>query len=149
MRANTPKRRAYNLAASKVSTALIRELGYCEACGHSPRNPWRDKPVQCSVLTPQEIGRGKYRKDCQGKRFAILCACWFCNTEELTKASIWPVERQLCLLKHSRPQDFDLKAFVSLLRPHAPNWITEADVSHWDEEIGGLVFDTRLLRMGA
>lgn len=143
MRRNSPKRRAYNSEAAKVSVQLIHEVDHCEACGHGPRNRWPSKPMQVSVLTPHEIGRGQFRRDCQGKRFATLVLCWGCNSLEFTDAEKWPVAKQLCLLKHVRPQDYDRAAFVSLLKPNAPRWITEEDVAEHDAAIVSLLKNRR------
>lgn len=129
----TSKRtRAEHDAIRKWREAFRREIGRCELCGHHPRNPWRDKPMQCSVLTVNEIARGNGRR---GKsltyRGGVLCTCWWCNSVTFDDASVWPIARQLALLKVRRPDDYDVEGFAKLIRPTAPQWVTDADVSVW------------------
>lgn len=127
----TSKRtRAEADAIRKWREDFRREIGECELCGHHPRNRWPDKPIQCSVLTVHEIARGNgQRRKSETYRGGVLCACWFCNSVTFDDAEEWPIARQLALLKTRRPEDYDLKAFVALIRPDAPQWIVEDQVT--------------------
>lgn len=140
MGVKTGKRNAkHQRAVDKWRQGLRASVGQCEACGHSPRNRVPGKPAQLSVITVQEIGRGSgLRKLCEDKPYATLVLCWGCNSGDFCDAAIWPIPKQLCLLSIRRPDAYDLTAFVTLLRPEAPRWITKADVAAYLPEIRAL-----------
>lgn len=146
MKPRTPlKRRSAKRAKLDRSVAaakryLREECGECEACEHSPSNPWTDKPLQCSVLTVNEVRRGSgNRPKTMGYRHSTLVLCWYCNSVEFTKVWIWPEERQLALLKARRPEDYDLAAHNRLVNPRAPNRITQAEVDVYAAGIQQLI----------
>lgn len=137
MRQNTLKRAKLNRADEPFRRAKREKHGRCMNCGHSPENPRRHMPAECSALAVHEIGNGSgLRKLCQGKDYATLVLCWHCNQYEFCDKDRWPVARQLALLKVRAPEEYDLKAFVLLIRPNAPNWIIESEV---DSFVPGIV----------
>lgn len=125
--------------ADEVRSDFRKEIDYCECCGHSPTNPWPDRPLQCSVLTVHEIARGNgQRRKAWTERWGTLVLCWFCNSVEFVKASVWPVAKQQALLKASRPLDYAIRTFALRIRPRAPNWITDEDVQPYMAEMDEL-----------
>jgi hypothetical protein len=136
LRRKSKKRAALDRSVEKAKAYLREESGRCEWCGHSPDNPWTDKPMQCSVLTINEVRRGSgNRPKTQGHRHSTLVLCWYDNSVVFTDPREWPEARQLCLLQHVRPQDYDLDAHNFLVNPRAPNRITQAEVDVYADEI--------------
>jgi hypothetical protein len=136
LRRKSKKRAAIEKSVAKARQYLREEAGRCEACGHSPYNPWPRMPAQCSVLTVQEICRGSgLREKALGKRHSCLVLCWFCNSVEFDEARIWPEAKQLALLQSVRRDDYDLVAHNNLVNPRAPNRIAQAEVDQYADEI--------------
>jgi len=108
-----------------VRTALKARVGRCEVCGR-PRNV-RD-------LAAHEIGRarGGVRQKALDQLYALLVVCRCpdfatgCDCHRLTQAE--PEARQLARLSLSRPEDYDLPAFLALTRPNAPLRILPAEI---------------------
>lgn len=127
MRRQSPKARKRSAEAKPTRDGLVSELGRCELCGHSPG---RTKPGNVAwKLVVHEISRGKDRLKAVDQRFAVLVLCWTCH-ERIHSESGWPMDRQLAVLKRSRPQDMDLPAFCRLIR-RADGAITESDVDQF------------------
>lgn len=125
---------------AEMRRELAKEVGRCEACGHGPGNPCRILPQNMSVLNIHEIDNGPGRQGCQDKRFGTLCLCAWCNLYQFTDKKLWPVAKQLCLLRASRPFDFHLENFVRLVKgERAPNWITREDVDAHEPEITEII----------
>ncbi len=121
LRRESKKHAARRRACAPFRRELIRKVGRCEKCG---RRWWAvDK------LDPHEIARGAHRQKALDKPFAVLIVCRQCH-EEFDDTHAWPYARQLALLKRSRPEDYDLTAFVKLLGD-GPKRITEAEVDAW------------------
>ena len=125
------KRRALIEDAGPIREALIKAVGKCEICGHSPRKPNKELPPDLSALCVHEIANGPNRPRALDKNYATLVTCWACNSLELTNKRIWPLDRQLAMLLKSRPDDYDLQAFCRLLNPNAPNRIEQWEVDQW------------------
>lgn len=83
-----------------------------------------------SVLDCHEIARGALRQKSLDKLFCLLCVCRRCH-EELDSRKKWPEARQLAVLRHARPGDYDLVAYNELVNPRAPQRITETEVDHY------------------
>lgn len=79
-------------------------------------------------LAVHEIANGPLRQQALDKPYAVLVACWPCNSMQMTDKKRWPEPRQLSLLLQSRPEDFDLAAYNYLLNPNAPYRITIDEV---------------------
>jgi excisionase family DNA binding protein len=94
--------------AKPVREALRSEVGRCEISGASG---------------PFDVHRSK----ALDKRFALLVVCRPAH-EELGSASKWPEAKQLAILAERRLFDFDLKAYLELTSPRAPNRITLEEV---------------------
>lgn len=99
-------------------------------CGHSPRRPWPDKPLDCSTLCCHEIARGPLRQKALDKPYAILVVCAWCNEYQLHNRRTWPEARQLAVLKRRAPEDFDLEAYNRLVNDRAPLRITMEEVDN-------------------
>lgn len=114
------------------SAKALRDEGDCEICGHGPDNPHPDKPWQMSVMNAHEILNGMGRRQkARGVRYASLRLCAWCNLYVVVNKKDWPASRQLAALRASRPEDYDLVAFLELRNPNAPQAITEAEVEQW------------------
>lgn len=128
MKRRKPLRRQSRKTARRTAACrdgrreLVLEVGRCEVCGHN----W------LLDLDVHEIANGPHRLMALDKRFALLVACWPCNSEQLTDKRKWPVSRQLSLLKKSRPADYDLEAYVATFHPRAPRVITQDEVDEWE-----------------
>jgi hypothetical protein len=97
------------------------------ACGHSPGNPWRDKPRECSQLCCHEILNGPLRQKTLDKPSSLLVLCWWCN-QQMNDKQLWPETRQLALLQARSPDDYDLVAHNELANPRAPLRVTQEEV---------------------
>ena len=108
---------------------FVLEIGRCEICGHDPSRA--KKGFLGWALAPHEIARGVHRQKALDKRFALLCVCWRCHHTRIHNGKEhWPEERQLAVLKRSRPEDFDLPAYCKL-KNRAETAITEEDVAKY------------------
>ncbi len=116
MRRMSDKARKRYKEAKPIREALRSEVGRCEICGCSR-----------GILDVHEICRGVNRSKALDKRFALLLVCRLCH-EELGSAKIWPQARQLAVIAVRRLLDFDLKAYLELTSPRAPNRITLREV---------------------
>lgn len=107
-------RKRYN-EARPVREALRSEVARCEISGAA------------GPFDVHEICRGVNRSKALDKRFALLVVSRLAH-EELGSASRWPEARQLAILAERRLFDFDLKAYLDLTSPRAPNKITLEEV---------------------
>ena len=120
MRRQSKKTATREAEAKPILDALKAEVGRCEKCGLTRQQ-----------LEAHEIARGSHRNKARGKRFATIILCPPCH-DELGDTKAWPHARQLCILRQSRPDDFDLAAFNELMG-RGPQRITEADIAEWSE----------------
>jgi|LakMenEpi03Aug12_release.lakeMendotaPanAssembly.Ray.scaffolds.fasta_scaffold01111_32 excisionase family DNA binding protein len=124
MKKMSDKARKRYQEAKPVRDALRAEVGRCEITGATG-----------VPLDVHEICRGVNRSKALDKRFALLVVCRLAH-EELGSASKWPEARQLAWLAERRLYDFDLKAYLELTSPRAPNRITlEEVVEHMSDEL--------------
>ena len=124
MKRVSDKARKRNQEAKPIREALRSEVQRCEICNCSR-----------GVLDVHEIGRGPCRSICLGERCALLLVCRLCH-EELGSARKWPQSRQLAIIAEKRLFDFDLKEFLRLTSPRAPNRITLDEVlEHMKDEV--------------
>lgn len=129
MRRVSPKRAKLNRKANKWRLAKRKKHGCCMNCGHSPTNPRLWMPMDCSEICVHEISNGGLRGKSLMADYATLVLCWHCNQYEFSDKSLWPVERQLAMLLVRAPEEYDLEAFVFLVKgDRAPNWITQPEV---------------------
>lgn len=105
--------------AKLVREALRSEVGRCEISG-----------TMGVPLDIHEICRGVHRQKALDKRYALLVVCRRSH-EELGSAATWPEARQLAVLAERRLFDFDLKAYLNLTNPRAPNRITLQEVQEY------------------
>ena len=128
MRHQSKKTAARLRKARRFRGALREEVGHCELCDH---NPYAAKPGKVSwALHVHEIARGSHRQKALDKRFALMVVCVVCHDFKLSSRKEWPEARQLAALRHSRPRDYDLKAYNKLIGC-GPNRITEEEVEAW------------------
>jgi len=116
MRPVSKKRQELMRQVKPVRDRLRAEIWKCEIC-------------DCArgVLDVHEIKRGPCRAILLGERCGLLLVCRLCH-EELGSAAQWPEARQLAVLAERRLFDFDLKAYLNLTNPGAPNRITLQEV---------------------
>lgn len=122
MRPMSDRRRRREEAARPVREALKARVRRCEVCLER-REPWQ--------LAAHEIGlaRGGLRQKALDQLYALLLVCrspFPVDCHRLTQNE--PEARQLARLRLSRPQDYDLTAFLRLTRPNAPLRLLPADV---------------------
>lgn len=115
MRKISDKARKRYSEARPIREALRSEVGRCEISG------------AVGPFDVHEICRGVHRSKALDKRFALLVVCRLAH-EELGSASKWPEARQLAVLAERRLFDFDLKAYLELTSPRAPDRITLEEV---------------------
>jgi hypothetical protein len=107
--------------AKPVREALRSEVGRCEISG------------AVGPFDVHEICRGVHRSKALDKRFALLVVSRLSH-EALGSAKEWPEARQLAVLAERRLFDFDLKAYLELTSPRAPNRITIEEVQKYMSE---------------
>lgn len=123
------KRRKRAAAVAGLRRRLVNDSDGCMACGHSSRNPIPEMPPQMSKCHCHEIYDGTAGRNLSlDKPYAILVACWRCNSIEFKDAKKWPEARQLCLLMVRKPEDYNLKAYNTLVNPNAPRRILQSEV---------------------
>ncbi len=129
MRRVSEKTAARVAACQVFRELLVQEVGCCEICGHDPLTI-RPGNIRWNLYC-HEIARGADRLKALDKRFAILVVCHHCHMEWLDDAKEWPEAHQLASLKKSRPEDYDLTAYLRLKNPNAPAAITQDEVDAW------------------
>lgn len=123
MRRVSDKTRKRNQEARPIREALRSEVQRCEISG------------AVGPFDVHEICRGSHRNKALDKRFALLVVCRLSH-EALGSAKVWPEARQLAVLAERRLFDFDLKAYLELTSPRAPNRITLEEVEeHMSKEL--------------
>ena len=110
-----------------VRRDLVERIGRCECCGRRAER-WQDIHA---VLHCHEILNGPLRDKTLDEPCSLLVTCWTCNSEKLTDKKEWPIERQLALILKSDPERFDLKRFLWLRNPNAPEAVTTEDIREW------------------
>lgn len=128
MRSRSSKRRLREQEAKPLREALIAEVGCCEMCGARPvpGSAWPGHR-----LCVHEICGGPYRQKLLDKRHSTLVLCWLCNGGPAEDSAQWPESRQLALLKHSRPTDYNLAAHNAEINPRAPRRVEQHEVEQW------------------
>lgn len=117
------KARKRNNEAKPIREALRSEVQRCEISG------------AVGPFDVHEICRGVNRSKALDKRFALLVVSRLSH-EALGSAKAWPEARQLAVLAERRLFDFDLKAYLELTSPRAPNRITLEEVEeHMSKEL--------------
>ena len=127
MRQVSKKRAARNRECVAWRQQLIARVRRCEVCG---RQPW----LWDWYLCVHEIARGTNREKAIDQAYAVLVVDHKCH-EELGSKKEWPVSRQLWALRRSRPQDFDLAAYLALAHPNAPLAITPEEIDAWTDTL--------------
>lgn len=129
------KRKRLMEAVASFRKNLTEKVGKCEICGASPSRPRNRAMPQLSRLCVHEIANGPDRSKALDKPFAVLVTCWQCNSSVVIHKGNWPQARQLAVLMASRPHDYDLTEFNSLVNPNAPRRICQEEVNSWIESI--------------
>ena len=132
MRRQSKKHRQRAEESREIREIQINNAGKCWICGHSPRNPHRDKPLSCSQLCCHEICGGPHRQNLLDKPHSLLVLCWYCNGEEVEDRDKWPEARQLAVLKKNNPHVYDLGAHNMIVNPNAPNRVTQEEVDQYE-----------------
>ena len=128
MRRMSKKMCARVAECAEYRRGLVKAVGRCELCGYTPNAPRRGKPAM--VLHVHEIARGIHRSNALDKPYAVLVVCAMCHMGPLSSRAAWPEPRQLAALKRSRPQDYDLEAYNTMVG-RGPNRIVESEVEAW------------------
>lgn len=122
----------------QLRRSLVESIGFCELCGLRPR---RDVHA---VLHCHELLGGGRRDKTLDEPASLLVTCWECNSGPLNcKAAPWvqverciecglyPLARQLAIIKFRCPERYDLERVLELRNPNAPNAVTEEEVDEW------------------
>ncbi len=124
LRHMSDRRREREDEARPTRVALKERLRRCEVCGRQ-RETWE--------LAIHEISNGPLRQTSLDLLFALLAVCFGPNFAAQTDChritQEEPETRQLARLWLSRPEDFDLKAYLTMTRPAAPNRILPLEVA--------------------
>lgn len=132
MRRVSPKRAERNKQAKPVRDRLIAQAGRCMVCHCSPSKPNKNMPLEMSQLCVHEIANGPLRNKALDQPSACLVACWACNSGPLNDKARFPEAKQLAVLLHESPEDYDLQAYLRLTSPQAMNRISQEEVTaHW------------------
>lgn len=108
--------------AKPVRDALKEKYPWCWVCG-SRKN-----------LTVHEIAKGSHRTKALDQSYALLVACWDCNSGPLEDAAKWPLAKQLACLMRVAPTNYDILAF-NRLRGRRDTAIEQSEVDHWRESV--------------
>ena len=131
MRRQSAKNRKREAAARPIRQAMVAAAGKCEICGTFPEKPKYRIP-DLNLLCVHEIACGSANRwKFLTAEFGTLVLCFYCNGEVVTDKSVWPEARQLALLKHRRPSQYDLVAYNHLYNPNAPRRIEQHEVDHF------------------
>jgi len=129
------KKRAKLISESReFRSDLCESTGACMICSASPART-RYAIQEMNQLCCHEILNGPYREKVLKEPSCLLVLCWHCNQEEVTDKSVWPVARQLAVLKKHAIDRYDLRRFLELRNPNAMRFLTEEDVDCWLETV--------------
>ena len=105
------------------------------------RKAWREsQPDKCMVcrssdvvLEVHEIAKRSSAPKTWGNRLNYLLLCQSCHREVEASREVWPLARQLALKLVRDPKHFDLKSWLALYYPNAPERVTWAEVAEYLE----------------
>ena len=93
------------------------------------------KKRDAEFLAGHEIANGPLRQKALDKRYAVLVVCrypYFRTQRDCHRlVQNEPEAKQLARLWLSRPDDYDLVAYLELTRPNAPLRIEQWEVDRW------------------
>ena len=123
MNRTMPRKRALVAAGNQAADELIARVGRCEFC----RNNYGQ--------TQHEISRGSQRLTARLEPSCSVVVCQECHAtlHELPKRI--QVLIGLAILRRSRPEDYDLRRFIEIECPHAPNRYQQRDIDLWTERL--------------
>ena len=102
------------------------------------RKAWRDGTsgfcMVCNCLrfdTPDvhEIAKRSFAPKKWWSRLNCLLVCQSCHREIEDNRAAWPLARQLAIKAVRDPDNFDLKVWLELYHPNAPDRVTWAEVA--------------------
>ena len=125
------KKRAAEARPTRL--ALVARVGCCEVCGTNARRP-RHSVSEQNDLHCHEVLPGGLRQACLDVPSALIVACNHCNQGPLHDKRIWPLARQLALIKQQDPERYDRELVLRIRNPDAMKFVTEEDVDHWIED---------------
>lgn len=116
----TPSKRQLVEAGNAAADRLVALVGACEWCS-------------CTYggLAQHEIANAALRRKARLEPWASIVVCNECH---ITIHRMPMPERTLialAILYHSRSADYDLRKFVALVSPHAPQRFTQREVDLW------------------
>lgn len=118
------------MAVRPIREQMIIKAGECMVCGASPKRPHRHLPAELSQLCVHEILNGPLRSKTMSEACATLVVCWRCN-EVLNDKKLWPPARQLAVLLHEAPEEYDLERFLKLAGKPATAITQEEVTAFW------------------
>lgn len=126
------RHRNARLNARQVRIDLIERAGECMACHRFSvigSVDYEHGPLAC-----HEILSGPLREKTLDQVCSLLVLCWDCNSNKFTDRELWPVPRQLALLKAWFPDNYDLQLFNKLRNENAPNYVEQSEVDQYRDE---------------
>jgi hypothetical protein len=125
MRQTAPNKQALVDAANEAAAALKFAVGHCEWCKRT-----------YGGLVQHEIANGNAcRLKARLAPFAALILCKLCHGELHQTRKPAQVLMGLAILYHSRGSDYDLKKFIEIERPTAPQRYTQHEVDYWIDRL--------------
>ena len=109
MRRVSAKRRQLIEATAGLRGNLVSEVGKCEFCGKHRHD-----------LSVHEISRGGSRRVSLDQRYALLVLCLLCHDAIHRMAGDDQRALGLALLARSRPEDYSLQSYWSLIGRQFP-----------------------------
>lgn len=111
MKRFSPKRLARNAEAQDFRAELVERVTLCEFCGE-PARP--DNPL---VVHEVAMGNG-HRHKAMDKPYAVLVLHWWRCHPAIHRMSR---AQQLAILKHRRPDSYDIEAYYALIGRRFPD----------------------------
>ena len=109
------------------------------------RKAWRDEQLERCMLNAlthygpleiHEIAKRSFAPKKWWSRLNCLLVCQSCHREIEDNRAAWPLARQLARKAVRDPTNFDLRAWLELYYPNAPQRVTWAEVAAFLEVRG-------------
>ena len=92
-------------------------------------------PAGLPQLCCHELLNGPLPQRTLDEPSCLLVVCWLCNAE-LCDKSVWPLARQLAVLKKTAPERYNLRRLLEIRNPRAMLAVTEEEVYFYLDTIG-------------
>lgn len=124
MRRIALRKRPLVRAANEAADKLVALVGCCEWCKRTYGN-----------LCQHEIARGSQRLAARLDPACSIVLCAECHSEIHDLPKRVQVLIGLAILYHSRTSDYNLRRFIEVECPTAPNRYTQREVDRWIERL--------------